>query len=48
LDGLAMEGVGIFMVILFILRQNGIFCGHLVHFVVIWYIFPRFGVLYPE
>jgi hypothetical protein len=25
-----------------------IFYGHLVYFVVIWYIFPRFGTLYHE
>jgi hypothetical protein len=25
-----------------------IFYGHLVYFVVIWYIFPRFGILYQE
>jgi hypothetical protein len=30
------------------LRLNGIFYGHLVHFVVIWYIFLRFGTLYRE
>jgi hypothetical protein len=26
----------------------GIFYGTLVHFVVFWYIFPGFGILYPE
>jgi hypothetical protein len=25
-----------------------IFCGHLVYFVVIWYIFPRFVMMYQE
>jgi hypothetical protein len=25
-----------------------IFCGHLVYFRVIWYIFPRFEMLYQE
>jgi hypothetical protein len=25
-----------------------VFHGHLVHFGVIWYIFPRFGMLYRE
>jgi type IV secretory pathway VirB3-like protein len=39
LEGLAMEDVGIFMASLAILRANGIFYVHLVHFVVIWYIF---------
>jgi hypothetical protein len=34
--------------ILSILRTNDIFYGHLVHFVVIWYIFTRFGMLYRE
>jgi hypothetical protein len=26
----------------------GIFCGHLLYYVVIWYIFRRFGMLYQE
>jgi hypothetical protein len=30
------------------LRPLGIFCVHLVYFMVIWYIFPRFGMLYQE
>jgi hypothetical protein len=34
-----VEDVGIFMDIRFILRPFGIFYGHLVYFVVIWYIF---------
>jgi hypothetical protein len=37
-----------FMTILPILRPLEIFYGHLVYFVVIWYIFPRFGMLYRE
>jgi hypothetical protein len=42
-----MENVGIyFMSIWSILQPLEIFYGHLVYFVVIWYIFPRFGVLY--
>jgi hypothetical protein len=45
LEGLAMEDVGVFKAILSILRRNGIFYGHLVHFVVIWYIFSNFGML---
>jgi hypothetical protein len=28
------------------LWQFGIFCGHLVYFMVTWYIFPRVGMLY--
>jgi hypothetical protein len=40
LKGLEMGDVEIFMTILSILRPNKIFYGHLVHFVVIWYIFP--------
>jgi hypothetical protein len=36
------------MTILSILRQNGLFYGHLVHFVVIWDISPRFGKFYRE
>jgi hypothetical protein len=31
-----------------ILRALEIFFGHVVYFVVIWYIFPRFGMLYQE
>jgi hypothetical protein len=30
------------------LRPNGIFYGQLVHFVVIWHIFPRFGMFCRE
>jgi hypothetical protein len=37
LEGLAMEDVGILWSISW---PNGISYGHLVHFVVIWYIFP--------
>jgi hypothetical protein len=37
-----------FMAILSILRPNGLFYAHLVHFVVIWYILPSFGMLYRE
>jgi hypothetical protein len=46
LEGLAMEDVGICMTILSILRSTyilwpfGTFCDNLVHFVIIWYIFP--------
>jgi hypothetical protein len=32
----------------YILWLFGIFNGHLLQFVVIWYIFPRFGILYQE
>jgi hypothetical protein len=37
-----------FMNIWSILWPLEIFYGHLVYFVVIWYIFPRFGILYLE
>jgi hypothetical protein len=37
--GLVMDDVGIFSTILSILRPNGIFYGHSVHLVVIWYVF---------
>jgi hypothetical protein len=37
-----------FMCIWPILWLLEIFYGHLVHFAVIWYIFPRFGMLYQE
>jgi hypothetical protein len=36
------------MAICYILWPFGIFYGHLVYFVVIWYNFPRFGMLYQE
>jgi hypothetical protein len=35
-----MEDVGIFYGQLVFLRPICIFCGHLVYFMVIWYIFP--------
>jgi hypothetical protein len=34
-----------FVTIWSILRPLEISCGHLVYLVVIWYIFPRFGIL---
>jgi hypothetical protein len=37
-----------FRVIGNILRLFDIFCGHLVYFVAIWYIFPCFGMFYQE
>jgi hypothetical protein len=30
------------------LWPNSMFCGYLAHFVVIWYIFPRFGMFNRE
>jgi hypothetical protein len=36
------------MAIWYILWSFGTFCGHLVHFVVTWYIFSHFGILYQE
>jgi hypothetical protein len=36
------------MAIWSMIRQFGIFCGQLVYFMVIWYIFSRFGMLYQE
>jgi hypothetical protein len=36
------------MTIWSILRALEIFSSHLVYFVVIWYISPRFGILYQE
>jgi hypothetical protein len=36
------------MAIWFILWLFGIFCGRLVYFVVIWYIFPPFGMLHQD
>jgi hypothetical protein len=31
-----------------ILRLFSVFCGHLVYFMGIWYIFPRLGIFYHE
>jgi hypothetical protein len=42
--GLIMEDAGIFLVIRPILPQFGIFCGHLVYFVAIWYILWPFDI----
>jgi hypothetical protein len=43
-----MEDVGIFYGHLVHLWSFVIFYGHLVQFVVIWYIFPHFGIVYKE
>jgi hypothetical protein len=43
-----MENVGIFDEHLVYFTAIGNVCGHLVYFVLIWYIFPRFGILYQE
>jgi hypothetical protein len=48
LEGLGMEDVGIFYGHLFYLLLFGIFCDLFVYFIVIWYIFPRFGTLYQD
>jgi hypothetical protein len=37
-----------FMALLSILRPIVIFYGHLVHFVDIWYVFPRFWYVVPR
>jgi hypothetical protein len=37
-----------FMAISFIVLPFGIFCGNLVNFTVVWYIFSRFGVLFQD
>jgi hypothetical protein len=36
------------MAIWSILHHFDIYCGHLVYFVVIWYIFPLFGMPHPK
>jgi hypothetical protein len=48
LEGLAMEDAGKIIGIfgLHILWPFEIIYGHLVYLVLIWYIFPRFGMLY--
>jgi hypothetical protein len=43
-----MENLVYFMTSWSILLLLEKFHGHLVYFVVIWYIFPRFGILYQE
>jgi hypothetical protein len=43
-----MADVGVFLDICAILRQFDICYGHMVYFVAIWYIFPRFGILYQD
>jgi hypothetical protein len=44
-----MKGVGIFNGHLVLFYGHfGIFCDHLVYFMTIWYIFPRFGMLCRE
>jgi hypothetical protein len=48
LEGLAVEDVGIFYGHFENYPAIWYFCVHLVHFVAIWYIFPRFGILYQE
>jgi hypothetical protein len=46
LVGLAMEDLVYFMAIWSILRQFGIFCGHLIYCMVLFGIFfPHFGIL---
>jgi hypothetical protein len=46
LEGLAMEDVGLGILCPFwcILRLIGILCGHLVYFMVNWYILWLFGI----
>jgi hypothetical protein len=45
---LAIKYVGKFMDVSSILLPFGIFCGHLVYFVVILVYFSHFGMLYQE
>jgi hypothetical protein len=37
-----------FIVICNILQPVGILSGHLIDFTVVWYVFPRFGMLHQE
>jgi hypothetical protein len=48
LEGLALENLGIFYGHLVYFTAIGNILWHLVYFVVIWYIFPRFGILDQE
>jgi preprotein translocase subunit SecY len=43
-----MEDVSIFYGHLSILWPLGIFCGHFIYFMVIWYMFTHFGMFYEE
>jgi hypothetical protein len=45
-----MDGVGIFYdhLVYFVAFWVCIFCGHSLYSMVIWYIFPRFGMLHQE
>jgi hypothetical protein len=45
--GLSMEDVGKFIGHWCILWPFGVFCGHLVYFVVIWYIFGHLVYFWP-
>jgi hypothetical protein len=45
-ESLGMETVGLFYGHLVFLGLLGIFYGILVYFMVIWYMVPRFGMLY--
>jgi hypothetical protein len=45
-EGLGIANVGVFCGHLGYLQPFGMFHSHMVHFVVNWQIFPRFGKLY--
>jgi hypothetical protein len=45
---LAMKDVVIFLTVGLFYGHFCIFYDHLVYFVIIWYIFPRFGIFYKE
>jgi hypothetical protein len=47
-EGSRLENVDIFLSHLEYLEAFGIFYDHLVHFVLIWYIFPVMGIMHKK
>jgi hypothetical protein len=48
LEGLAIEDAGVFYGLLVNFPAIWYILGHFCKFMVIWFIFPRFGILYHE
>jgi hypothetical protein len=47
-EGLGMEYFGMSFVQFLFLMPFGVFYGHLVYYVLVWYIFSKFGMFYEE
>jgi hypothetical protein len=47
-EGLGMEYFGMSYVQFLFLMPFGVFYGHLVYYVLVWYIFSKFGMFYEE